>query len=628
MQKNADNGNTATPHAPANPSTSSNSRRHKQPPLQPIDPSKPKPALLAQSAVGRIPRWLLWSLSIVYALAGFVGRVPWQGHDIESLGVMQFMATNGFGLQEAATGYAGNAMQPFTAAPYWLGALAIHVLEPLQLFSHNYMAVQSLFATLLLLTFVCVWYACYYLARTPDAQPVPFALGGEAKPVDYARSLADAGVLAFMACLGLMQIGHEHSPSLWQLLCCSMWLLGMAAQHKHSTRSLLAIATAYVGLCLGGAPIVALLLCCTGILLTILWRKRWGYALWHILFTGIACAIMLYFFKPDPLLSIRLLPLPQHDSIRIGKLLIWFTWPAGLLGLLAVWKWRNWWRSAHIALPALMALAITTYALYAHGSGFGAQRSLILALPAVACLASFALPTTARDFTALIDWFTLIFFCVCGLAIWVVWISLQTGFPEQPARNVARLVSGYQSVFLWKPFVLALLASAAWIWLVYWRVGRHRSAIWKSLALPAGGTALCWLLLTTLWLPMLNHARGNQTQTQTVLSKINSQEFHNQEQSCAYYHGIEPSQIIALHQQNTRKNSGTQWLPIEQKTGDACGWLVLSPKAAESIHQLIGEQLWELHATIPRKQSKKREPENDLWLYKRAAWWDSRGVKP
>jgi hypothetical protein len=44
--------------------------------------------------------------------------------------------------------------------------------------------------------------------------------------------------------------------------------------------------------------------------------------------------------------------------------------------------------------------------------------------------------------------------------------------------------------------------------LVRWRTGRHRHALWKSLVLPASGVALCWLLLMTLWLPLLDYARS------------------------------------------------------------------------------------------------------------------------
>ena len=42
-----------------------------------------------------------------------------------------------------------------------------------------------------------------------------------------------------------------------------------------------------------------------------------------------------------------------------------------------------------------------------------------------------------------------------------------------------------------------------------WRTGRHQQALWKSLVMPAGGVALAWLLLTTLWLPLLDYARSN-----------------------------------------------------------------------------------------------------------------------
>lgn len=66
------------------------------------------------------------------------------------------------------------------------------------------------------------------------------------------------------------------------------------------------------------------------------------------------------------------------------------------------------------------------------------DRTLLLALPALATLAAFALPTLKRQVLALIDWFALLFFSTSALTIWVIWIAMQTGFPPQPAANVAR----------------------------------------------------------------------------------------------------------------------------------------------------------------------------------------------
>ena len=54
----------------------------------------------------------------------------------------------------------------------------------------------------------------------------------------------------------------------------------------------------------------------------------------------------------------------------------------------------------------------------------------------------------------------------------------------------------------------AVAATVAWLALVRWRTARHRHALWKSLALPAGGVALGWLLIMSLLLPPLDYARS------------------------------------------------------------------------------------------------------------------------
>ena len=47
------------------------------------------------------------------------------------------------------------------------------------------------FVLLLALTLQATWYGIHDLARSPGAQPVAFAFGGEAAPADYARAMAD-----------------------------------------------------------------------------------------------------------------------------------------------------------------------------------------------------------------------------------------------------------------------------------------------------------------------------------------------------------------------------------------------------------------------------------------------------
>jgi 4-amino-4-deoxy-L-arabinose transferase-like glycosyltransferase len=123
-------------------------------------------------------------------------------------------------------------------------------------------------------------------------------------------------------------------------------------------------------------------------------------------------------------------------------------------------------------------------------------------------LAAFALPTLKRSTSAAIDWFSMFFFTLVAATIWLFYAAMQIGTPAQFARNLARLLPGFTAHFGILHLLLALAGTLAWLWLVRWRTGRHRDAVWKSMVLPAGGVALGWLLLMTLWLPPLDYARS------------------------------------------------------------------------------------------------------------------------
>jgi hypothetical protein len=104
------------------------------------------------------------------------------------------------------------------------------------------------------------WYAVYHLAQSPQAQPVAFAFGGEAQPRDYARALADAGLLALLACLGLAQISHEATSAVAQLGFTGLLLYALAAAPQAPrVRSSVLAGLALAGLAVSGAPAIALL---------------------------------------------------------------------------------------------------------------------------------------------------------------------------------------------------------------------------------------------------------------------------------------------------------------------------------------------------------------------------------
>ena len=87
----------------------------------------PNPAIVAQSAVRRLPRPVLILLCATYVLAGFWGRSPWKAQDLESLGYMLQLAQPALG--ELASWFRPTLLSQtdpqLALLPYWLGAAAI-----------------------------------------------------------------------------------------------------------------------------------------------------------------------------------------------------------------------------------------------------------------------------------------------------------------------------------------------------------------------------------------------------------------------------------------------------------------------------------------------------------------------
>ena len=368
--------------------------------------------------------------------------------------------------------------------------LFVRLLEPLV---DPALAARIPFALLLALALALTWYAAYHLARSESAQPLPFAFGGEAEPVDYARAIADGALLALIASLGLLQLGHETTPELVQLAAVALYLYGLGAaphhalqgragrgagdrrprgerraEHRHAARRRRCVALRSIAAREHGVA-----------------RRR------------LARARRARSAPP---------PRPRSARGRTGsaptrarrrrsacvRQIAWFAWPAWLLALWTLWQWRRRLASRHIVVP----LAVATTLLGVWLAMAGSDRALMLALPRarrargvrVADAASAAPPrrsTGSRCSSSRIAVAT-------G---WVFYVAMQTGTPAKLAANVAKLSPGYANTFSAFALALALAGTLAWLWLVRWRTGRHRHPLWKSLVLPAGGVSICWLLV-------------------------------------------------------------------------------------------------------------------------------------
>lgn len=554
-----------------------------------------------------MPRLALLLFCLAYVLPGFLGRGPWKNADIAAFGTMRELAAgNTSWLHPQLLGQAGE----FEAlAPYWLGALAIKALP----FLDPALAARIPFGLLLALTLLCTWYAVYYLARSPQAQPVAFAFGGEASPVDYARAIADAALLALIASLGLAQLSHETTPALAQLGFTALVFYAVAASAYRNAWKVMGPALGLVvglaGLALSGAPTVAALLG-AGSTLVALGRAQStrpdnnpAHAWRWVLLTGILTLAVAALSWALDLWRWRIeipgleSPADRKEWRSMARLLVWFTWPTWPLAAWTLWRWRRQLTSRHVALPlwfALVALAATV-------TTTASDRSLLLSLPPLAALAAFALPTLKRSVASLIDWFTLLFFTGCAIIIWVIWIAMQTGMPRQPAANVAKLAPGFEPSFSWLAFLAAALATLAWAWLVKWRAGRQRAAVWKSMVLPAGGATLCWLLLMTLWLPLLDYARSYAPLSRQVAARV-------EPGACVEVHGLNSAQVAAFqyHGQLQLRRAGAKAV---------CPYLVVDADAQDTLSDTVDMPEWAYLAKLRRPTDKNE----NVALYKRVS---------
>ncbi len=471
--------------------------------------TSPNPALVSQREAQPLPRVALLLLCAAYVLPGLFGRDPWKNADITAFGYIVNIAQ---GKTSWLAPTVGGLPADGALLPYWIGAIFVKATSP---WLDPALAARIPFALLLALTLVFVWYAAYHLARSESAQPLPFAFGGEADPVDYARAIADGALLALIACLGLLQLGHETTPELAQLAAVSLYLYGLAASPHRRFAGGIAAALALPILAASGAPSIALLLAVVGVTVAFVSHETRVRRLAGFIVVGallaIATATTLGAWA-DRLGAYR----SAAQVVSLAKMIAWFAWPTWLLVLWTLWRWRRQLLSQHIAVPLACAVALLIVWLAMAGS----DRALMLALPPLALLAAFALPTLLRSTAAAIDWFSVFFFTIAAATGWLFYVAMQVGVPAKLAANVAKLSPGYVPRFSLPALLFALAATVAWAWLVTWRTGRNRHPLWKSLVLPASGVALCWLIAMTLLLPPLDNARSYRSVMQRITREI------------------------------------------------------------------------------------------------------------
>jgi len=535
--------------------------------------NRPTPALVSEAGARPLSRWVLWSLCLAYLLPGQWLRDAWRHADLTAYGYMASLARGDSAWLRPTL--AGLPPEDGALLPYWLGAAAMRALPMLD----PVLAARLPFVLALAGVLMLVWYASFHLARTDAAQPAPFAFGGEADTVDYARALADAALLALLATLGLLQMGHEATGDVVQLLGVSLWTYALASAPSRERRAQGLMVLALGGLSLSGAPALTQMLGLGGLVVchhsrfSGARRLRWGLVAGMVLGATLAWGTGAWGWR------VQGPSLPQADSLL--RQIAWFTWPTLPLALWTLWRWRAFLASRHVSIPLTQWLVCLSAALAMGGS----DRALLLTLPALAILAAFALPTLRRSWSAMVDWFSLFFFSLGALFIWAYYLALQTAWPPRLAANLQRLAPDLRVQFEPLQLLLALAATGAWLALVRWRSSRQRAAFWRSLALPAGGVVLAWVLLMTLWLQPLNLGRSNGV----LLARL--QAIIPASATCVAVGGTQRSLWATLEAQGG-------WKVVLPPRGlGACDWMVQTAPRGETPQVPIG---WDAVAAVDR----------------------------
>jgi 4-amino-4-deoxy-L-arabinose transferase-like glycosyltransferase len=487
-----------------------------------------KPVRLPASATLALPRWGLISLCLLYILPGLVRRDPWKNDDAAGFGIMWTMANGG--LRDWLSPHiVGLPVPEEGPLAFWIGAIFIKLFGGLL---GDALAARISTIAFFLIGALSVWYATYLLGRRAEAQPLRLAFGGQPEPRDYGRTLADGALLIYLGSLGLLLHSHQTSAEALQISLVAVVIYAAVRLFESvSIGAAVMLGITFGLLTLARGWPVPLALWAALLVLAALREKR---IILSLILVALPIASMVagawlladqMAHRPDRSTvdawlawNNSQLGLPSWKSLKyLLKYGIWFTWPAWPFAGWAVYAWRNQFQALHIVLPFTVFSTVVALALF---NPSPEEVVLLPLLPPLAILAAFGLPTMKRGAINAVDWFSVMTLTTSAAFIWIGWIAKQTGWPAQIAKNAFKLAPGFQPEFNLMALLIAASATIGWIVLVYWRISRRPSVLWRAVVLSSGGVILCWLLLMTLWLPWINYGKSYAGVAQQIAQKL------------------------------------------------------------------------------------------------------------
>lgn len=429
---------------------------------------------------------LLLALCAIWILLGLIGHAPWKPLETTSISIINNLLQGASLVAPQAHGASSLEAPPFY---YLSAALFAKLFSPLLSVHDGARLVNVVWLSLMLLM-----------------------VGMTGREL-WSQGVGRHATFIMIGTVGLVLSAHSLNNQVANLTSLATGFYALCLIHRRPWRASLLLAGALsIGFLSYGLLPVYILLTTAGLLPIFFkaWRKR-GY--FKSLGTSVVMASvpiatwLLLFYQANPALFnawlyTNLTSLHHQNHYYFARILAWYAWPALPLALLGFWHYRK-----QLLYVAKYQLILTFFVCSLLFLGLFETAKDVSALPLLlplVALAAGSVEHLKRGLAAALNWFGVLLFGIIGLLIWLGWFAAITGTPEKLHERM-QFLSGIGSLKLsWVAVFTALLMSVIWAFVSIRAKQTNKSAVTNW----AVGMTFGWVLLMTLWLPMINSAKS------------------------------------------------------------------------------------------------------------------------
>ena len=331
----------------------------------------------------------------------------------------------------------------------------------------------------------------------------------------WGRGYGRQTAFIFIGCLGLVVNAHTMMPAVSSLtgLATAFYALALSKRRPYRAAALLGAGLGVSFLSTGLLPVLIILSTCALLpLLFAYWRTQQYFTILSVALLFASPLLILWpllaFSQSPELMQTWWQASANSFQARLHgyflSTLLWYAWPALPLALWGVWRYR--FQLFYQPKFQLMLLFFTMSLLLI---GFSGERKEVYALPLLlplTALAGGSIETLKRGAAGALNWFGLLLFGLLTFLIWLGWTAMLTGSPTKAKERLTYL-SGIEKLdFSIVAFVSAMAITLIWLFAILRSQHSNRSAATNW----AIGMTCVWTLLMTLWLPLIESARGYQ----------------------------------------------------------------------------------------------------------------------